>query len=82
MKKIAHPHVIGIHDVIDDEEGGRLCLVMELVAGGVSSATAFEEDGRAVKHQPPTPPARRSRAQAMGVRADSGWGSRSSIRGF
>jgi hypothetical protein len=51
MKKIAHPHVIGIHDVIDDEKGGRLCLVMELVTGGVSSATAFEEDGRAVKRQ-------------------------------
>jgi serine/threonine protein kinase len=34
MKKLDHPHVVRLHEVIDDPEACKMLMVMEYVAGG------------------------------------------------
>lgn len=34
MKKLTHPHIVRLHNVIDDPEAAKLYLVMSYVRGG------------------------------------------------
>ncbi len=34
MKKLSHPNICSLHEVIDDDEGGHLYLVLDFVENG------------------------------------------------
>ena len=43
MKKLDHPNIVKLHEIIDDAEGGKIYLVMDyLERGALMSKTYFK----------------------------------------
>ena len=66
MKKLDHPNIVKLHDVIDDDDGDRLLVVMELMAFGTTAV----EDAKVEFHDEPM--ARRFMVGSVFAADDSG----------
>ena len=50
MKKIAHPRIVRLHEVIDDPTANKMYLIMDYVEGGV--VAEITDDGKCEKREP------------------------------